>query len=495
VVKPSDLATREDVRVGPLEVSPSRRRVAGPGGEAQLEPVIMQVFLVLLDSRDRVVTRQELFDAGWGGVVVGDDSLNRAIGKIRRIGEQAAPGLFKIETIPRTGYRLISHVQPIAATSRGQIATGSISRRKVIVGGLAAGAVAVGLWAANWQKDREFSELMARGKEALEYGDPSAEPADHFRRAVLMRPQNAQAQGLLAYALALRATFEPGAGRALEEAHRAARTALDLEEKEPNALVAQTLILRSMLDFGSTEDRLRQVLDNAPENTGALRQLWNVMQCVGRSRDALSLIERALEVKPLGASNNFPRAQLLWILGRNAEADRVIDRAIQYWPEHRNVRFARFMIFAFTGRPGAALSMLAKNETRPQSFSPMATDLWRVTLKALDEGSPATISAARSAAVVAAKENVQLSSQAIMTLSVLGDVDAAFEVTNAHFALGRASERRELRDKRRGTSTAWRFAPWLFIPPTAALRADPPFQQNLRRDWPYRLLGQSQHQA
>jgi DNA-binding winged helix-turn-helix (wHTH) protein len=91
-------------------VSPARRLVEGPGGHAHLEPLIMQVFLLLLDAGGKVVTRNELFDQCWGGVVVGDDSLNRAIAKVRRTGAHVAPGLFEIETIPRTGYRLTGKI-------------------------------------------------------------------------------------------------------------------------------------------------------------------------------------------------------------------------------------------------------------------------------------------------------------------------------------------------------------------------------------------------
>ena len=91
-------------------VSPSRRLVEGPGGHAHVEPLIMQVFLLLLDAGGKVVTRTELFDQCWGGVIVGDDSLNRAIAKVRRTGGQVAPGLFEIETIPRTGYRLTGEI-------------------------------------------------------------------------------------------------------------------------------------------------------------------------------------------------------------------------------------------------------------------------------------------------------------------------------------------------------------------------------------------------
>ena len=84
MLKLSDLARRSDVQIGPLLVSPSRRLVEGPEGRTHLEPLIMQVFLLLLDAEGKVVTRNELFDQCWGGVVVGDDSLNRAIARVRR---------------------------------------------------------------------------------------------------------------------------------------------------------------------------------------------------------------------------------------------------------------------------------------------------------------------------------------------------------------------------------------------------------------------------
>jgi DNA-binding winged helix-turn-helix (wHTH) protein len=110
MLKLSDLALRPDLQLGPMLVSPSRRLVEGPGGHAHVEPLIMQVFLLLLDAGGRVVTRTQLFDQCWGGVIVGDDSLNRAIAKVRRTGAQVAPGLFEIETIPRTGYRLTGEI-------------------------------------------------------------------------------------------------------------------------------------------------------------------------------------------------------------------------------------------------------------------------------------------------------------------------------------------------------------------------------------------------
>jgi TolB-like protein/DNA-binding winged helix-turn-helix (wHTH) protein/tetratricopeptide (TPR) repeat protein len=106
VLKPSDLAERSDFRQGPLNISPGRRLVEGPDGKLHVEPLVMRVFLTLLDAGGAVVTRETLFDECWAGVVIGDDSLNRSITMVRRIASATCPGIFEIENIPRTGYRL-----------------------------------------------------------------------------------------------------------------------------------------------------------------------------------------------------------------------------------------------------------------------------------------------------------------------------------------------------------------------------------------------------
>lgn len=485
MLKLTDLAARPDFRIGPMLVSPSRRLVEGPGGNVNVEPLIMQVFLLLLDGRGKVVTRNELFDQVWGGVMVGDDSLNRAIARVRRTGAEVAPGFFEIETIPRTGYRLTGEIvgQFDEAEAGAASETPAVSRRALVGGGVALAAIAggAGLWWANRPRtDPRFAALMKQGEEALDFGGPPVDAGPYFRKAVALRPGDAKAQGLLAYAGAWRAEFgDPAqAGAAVQEAQAAAKAAFAIDPNEPNALVALNLLQRSTEDLATSEDQLRAILARHPDNTLAMRHLWNLLQCVGRSRDALVFIERAVAIKPLAAAHMFPRAQLLWILGRTAEADRVIDRAMQYWPTHWWVRGARFAIFAYTGRPRSALAMLDNDETRPQAFSPASIALWRVSLAALDQRTPANIAAARKANVEAAERDLSLSSQAIDVLSALGEVDSAFEVVDALFAVDVASRPRVQSATGRPPlkSTAWRFAPWLFIPPTAALRADPRFR-------------------
>lgn len=485
MLKLSDLALRPDFQIGPMLVSPSRRRVQGADGSVHVQPLIMQVLLMLLDARGQVVTRKDLFDQVWGGVIIGDDSLNRAIAKVRQIGAQVAPGLFEIETIPRTGYRLTGDILNSAhrilpdSERRSQF---RVSRRVMLGSATAAGLAAAGtfgLWSVRRSReDHRFDELMELGKQALLYGDNSDKPSGYFQQAAAMRPGNSKAQGLFALTQAMLAEYGgPEAGAAVQRAESAARAALALDPNEANARLALVILERSTLDLATNEDRLREILATAPDNIETMDSLWGLLQSAGRSRDALALVERANVLEPFAAGIHFPKAQLLWILGRNAEADRVIDRAMQYWPEHQIVRFARFTIYAYTGRPRAALAMLDDPKTRPQLYSPEEISLWRVSLAALDQRTPASIAAARSANLDAARQNPGRSNIAILVLSALGEVDAAFEIANGLLLFRRPAELRAQAPAKQPPvrSTGWRSAPWMFTPPVAPMRADPRF--------------------
>jgi DNA-binding winged helix-turn-helix (wHTH) protein len=116
--------------------------VQGPAGSSHVEPIVMKVLLLLLDAAGDVLTRDELFGNAWGDVFVGDDSLNRAIGQVRKIAHEAAPGLFEIEAIPRTGYRLTGKlVEDLRETAPDSASLDKKMPRRLL---LASGAAAAG---------------------------------------------------------------------------------------------------------------------------------------------------------------------------------------------------------------------------------------------------------------------------------------------------------------------------------------------------------------
>jgi DNA-binding winged helix-turn-helix (wHTH) protein/TolB-like protein len=99
-----DLARAAAFALGPLRINPPTLEVVSGARRDTLEPRIMQVLVALASRRGEVVSREDLITQCWDGRSVGDDAINRCIGRLRRLAE--AEGGFVIETIPRVGYRL-----------------------------------------------------------------------------------------------------------------------------------------------------------------------------------------------------------------------------------------------------------------------------------------------------------------------------------------------------------------------------------------------------
>jgi len=99
-----DLAREPAFPLGNLSVRPASREVLNGQQVEALEPRVMQVLVLLARRRGEVVSRDELVTSCWDGRVVGDDAVNRCIGRIRRLSE--SHGGFEVETIARVGYRL-----------------------------------------------------------------------------------------------------------------------------------------------------------------------------------------------------------------------------------------------------------------------------------------------------------------------------------------------------------------------------------------------------
>jgi len=102
---PIRLAREPDFRLGALTIRPSLCEVLTDGARQRLQPRVMQVLVALARLEDRVVSRDALIESCWGGRIVGEDAINRCIGRLRRLAETCEGG-FSIETLARVGYRL-----------------------------------------------------------------------------------------------------------------------------------------------------------------------------------------------------------------------------------------------------------------------------------------------------------------------------------------------------------------------------------------------------
>ncbi|RZJ03752.1 MAG: hypothetical protein EON89_10515 [Brevundimonas sp.] len=110
------LAHERDLLIGGLTFRPSLCQTEINGETQHLEPRVARVLLALGRSAGTVLSRDDLLACCWDGVVVGDDAINRVIGKIRRLAERPRAD-FLIETVPRVGYRIVSRTDaPAKAT-------------------------------------------------------------------------------------------------------------------------------------------------------------------------------------------------------------------------------------------------------------------------------------------------------------------------------------------------------------------------------------------
>jgi len=90
----------EALRFGAVEIRPVERQVMVEGRAAALGSRAFDVLVALAERRDRVVTKNELLDLAWPGLVVEENNLQAQVSALRRLlGPQA------IATIPGRGYR------------------------------------------------------------------------------------------------------------------------------------------------------------------------------------------------------------------------------------------------------------------------------------------------------------------------------------------------------------------------------------------------------
>lgn len=99
--------------VGDWFVEPMLNRVRREGEEeeVQLEPKVMEVLLCLADRPGKTVTKKQFKDEVWTDTVVTDDVLSRCISELRKVFGDDSRDPSYIETIRKTGYRLIAPVR------------------------------------------------------------------------------------------------------------------------------------------------------------------------------------------------------------------------------------------------------------------------------------------------------------------------------------------------------------------------------------------------
>lgn len=102
-------------RFGRFELSPATRQLLVDHQPAPLGARAFDVLLALLERRDRLVTKNELLDLVWPGLIVEENNLQVQVSALRKLlGPQV------ILTVPGRGYRFIAAIDG-PATTQGSV--------------------------------------------------------------------------------------------------------------------------------------------------------------------------------------------------------------------------------------------------------------------------------------------------------------------------------------------------------------------------------------
>jgi tetratricopeptide (TPR) repeat protein len=463
---PPPLARRPDLRVGLATIRPALLTVEGPLGAVKAEPRVIQVLLALADAKGGVLSRDDLLRLCWDNRIVGDDAINRAIAGVRRLAEASGAG-FEVETVPRVGYRLAGVEWPVPAVPNAAV---RFDRRRLVIGGATALMIAGGVGALilDRQRDAEIDALIERGRLVRGAGGPNAhsKAETYFRAALKADESRADAWGWLATVLSN-----------FEQSREAARRALALDPREPNARTVLAVQRRDLDDWAQWEGTILDVLRDAPDCALALAHLTFFYQGMGRCKASWDMNERGIAVEPFSPGHQHRRAIKHWLFGRVGEADKVIDQALQLWPGDGPVWNARILIYAFTDRAAAGLAFLDDVASRPKNLTPPSIESWRAALTAIADRSTDTLARAIDVFDTVAPLAPGLAANAVMAFSYLGDLDTSYR-----FAEGLLFNDGSAVQRNRGGSiddvyaaSAWGRTQFLFIPATAPFRSDPRF--------------------
>src|SRR5579859_3911061 len=83
------------------------RRLRCGGKDLLLEPKSFRLLEFLIENRDRVLSKEEIFRVVWDEISVTDNALTRAVAQIRKALKDDPRQPRFIETLPTVGYRFI----------------------------------------------------------------------------------------------------------------------------------------------------------------------------------------------------------------------------------------------------------------------------------------------------------------------------------------------------------------------------------------------------
>lgn len=393
-----------DFELGDAHVRPQVRTIESSGASITVEPLVMQLLVMLSRRAGQLVTRRDLFEVCWGSTAVGDDSLNRVVRALRKALQHTGSRAIIIETVPGAGYILKLAGLPIGR-----------------------------------DQHEEVQRAIHAGFDSWRLGLPQPDfvSVEQLRAACAAEPTNARSWSMLA--LLCRHAAEYGDAGSVSafvgECESAGRRAIDIDPGQPEALTALVSVIPLFGNWTESRAGLLSVLQNNPEHVVPTQDLATLEMATGCIRAGKALRDGLIARDPLAATYCYKSVFQHWSAGDLIGMDRVADRALLLWPFHPAVWNVRMWTLAYTNRAPAALAMLNDAATRP-ALPAASTEFLRKALRAAESGETAEVRAAVDVSKKLARTGPGNAIQAMFALGLLHRHDEVFDVAEAYYFSG-----------------------------------------------------------
>ncbi len=108
---------------GDCVLDPERRELTRGSEPIAIGPIVFDLLLHLVQNRERVVSKDGLLHAVWGGRIVSESTMTSHINAVRKAIGDSGDGQHLIRTIPRKGFRFVGEVRE----SQSSNGTGSLT--------------------------------------------------------------------------------------------------------------------------------------------------------------------------------------------------------------------------------------------------------------------------------------------------------------------------------------------------------------------------------
>jgi DNA-binding winged helix-turn-helix (wHTH) protein len=114
-----------------------RRELRRDGERIALEPQVFDLLVYLVRNRERVVSKDDLLQAIWGGRIVSESTMTSCINAVRKAVGDSGEAQRLIRTVPRRGVRFVGVVReeqkPAVSVDARPTEVKSVGRLSIVV--------------------------------------------------------------------------------------------------------------------------------------------------------------------------------------------------------------------------------------------------------------------------------------------------------------------------------------------------------------------------